>query len=95
MKSLSKFSIAFPWILLRSILRHIILLVPSLTATTPATARASDLALVVDYARVKSESIVLYCIVLYRIIVYIRSYTVQQGCQVVYLLGLILLQYHC
>jgi len=37
MKSLSKFTVALPWLLLRSILRHIILLVPSLSATTPSS----------------------------------------------------------
>ena len=36
-KSLSKFTVALPWLLLRSILRCIILLVPSLSATTPSS----------------------------------------------------------
>jgi len=37
MKSLSKFAIALPWLLLWSMLRHIISLVPSLSATTPSS----------------------------------------------------------
>ena len=51
---MSKFAIALPWLLLRSILRHILLLVPSLVScdtTSYATVCASDSVLVVDYAR--------------------------------------------
>jgi len=58
-----------PCLLLRSILRHIISLVPSLSDTTPsplATARASDSALAVDYAHAISANIVLhYCTIQY------------------------------
>jgi len=50
--TLPKFAIALPWLLLRSILRHVISLVLSLSGTTPSspltTAHASDLAPVVD-----------------------------------------------
>jgi len=52
MKSLSKFAIAFPRPLLRSILRHIISLTPH--HHPPVTARASDWALAVDYLCVVS-----------------------------------------
>jgi len=51
------FAIALPWFLLRRILRHITLLVRSPSATTPsspATAHASDSALVVDYTYIIS-----------------------------------------
>jgi len=50
MKSLSKFAIALSWLLLRSILRHIILLVPSLSATTPSSPLATASASVVSYS---------------------------------------------
>ena len=55
MKSLLKFTITLPWLLLRRILRHIILLVPSFSSTTSSshlplvTVCASDSAVVVDY----------------------------------------------
>jgi len=63
MKSLLKFAIALLYFLLRSILRHITSLLPSLNATTtspPVTASASDSAQAVDYTRVISASIVMY-----------------------------------
>jgi len=70
MKSLSEFAIALRWLLLRSILRHIILLVPSFTPPHHifplVSACISDLVLAVDYARI--ISIVLYCIELHCIV---------------------------
>jgi len=60
---MSKFAIALPCLLLRSSLRHIILLVPSLSATTPssllATAQTSDLALAVEYVHTVNACIVI------------------------------------
>jgi len=63
MKSLPKFATALPHLLSRRIVRHIISLVPSLSATTPssllATTHSSDLALAADYMNLISASIVL------------------------------------
>ena len=65
-KPCRNFAMAFLCLLLGSILRHVISLVPSLSATTPSDfPRLRFGPIVVDYARVIRESIVFYCFVLY------------------------------